>query len=78
MATSTTEPHDMREDLSHLKRERVVAAAADLFYRQGYGKTNLEQVANELQVTKYFIYAHFASKNELLVEICSRAIHLAH
>ncbi len=78
MATNTTEPLDMREAISHLKRERIVAAAVDLFYRQGYGKTTLEQVANELQVTKPFIYAHFASKNELLVEICSRAIHLAH
>ena len=75
---STAEPHDMREAISHLKRERILAAAADLFYRQGYGQTTLEQVANELQVTKPFIYAHFASKNELLVEICSRAIHLAH
>ena len=75
---NTTEPHEMREAISHLKRERIVAAAVDLFYRQGYGKTTLEQVANELQVTKPFIYAHFASKNELLVEICSRAIHLAH
>jgi AcrR family transcriptional regulator len=75
---NTPEPHDMREAISHLKRERIVAAAVDLFYRQGYGKTTLEQVANELQVTKPFIYAHFASKNELLVEICSRAIQLAH
>jgi AcrR family transcriptional regulator len=75
---STAEPHDMREAISHLKRERILAAAVDLFYRQGYGKTTLEQVANELQVTKPFIYAHFASKNELLVEICSRAIQLAH
>jgi len=68
----------MREAISQLKRERIVAAAVDLFYRQGYGKTTLEQVANELQVTKPFIYAHFASKNELLVEICSRSIQLAH
>jgi AcrR family transcriptional regulator len=69
---------DMREAISNLKRERILSAAVDLFYKQGYGKTTLEQVANELQVTKPFIYAHFASKNELLVEICSRAIQLAH
>ena len=75
---NTTELQDVREAISHLKRERIVAAAVDLFYHQGYGKTTLEQVANELQVTKPFIYAHFASKNELLVEICSRAINLAH
>jgi len=75
---TSVEPQDLREAISHLKRERIVAAAVDLFYRNGYGKTTLEQVANELQVTKPFIYAHFSSKNELLVEICSRAIRLAH
>ena len=77
MATQP-EPTDMREAISKLKRERILATAVDLFYRQGYGKTTLEQVASELQVTKPFIYAHFASKNELLAEICSRAIQLAH
>lgn len=68
----------MREAISHLKRERIVAAAVDLFYKQGYSKTTLDQVASELQVTKPFIYAHFDSKNDLLAEICSRAITLAH
>jgi AcrR family transcriptional regulator len=61
-----------------LKRERIVAAAVDLFYKQGYGKTTLDQVASELQVTKPFISGHFDSKNALLAEICSRAITLAH
>lgn len=54
-----------------------MAAAVDLFYHQGYGRTTLEQVADALGVTKPFIYAHFASKNDLLAEICSRAIKLA-
>ena len=49
----------MREAISHLKREKIVAAAVDLFYKQGYSKTTLDQVASELQVTKPFIYAHF-------------------
>ena len=52
---TAVEPQDLREAISHLKRERIVAAAVDLFYRNGYGKTTLEQVANELQVTKPFI-----------------------
>jgi AcrR family transcriptional regulator len=72
------QPEAMREAISHLKRERIVAAAVDLFYKQGYSKTTLDQVASELQVTKPVIYAHFDSKNALLAEICSRAITLAH
>ena len=69
---------DIRDAVSRLKRERILAAAVELFYHQGYGRTTLEQVADALKVTKPFIYTHFASKNELLAEICSRAIMLAH
>jgi len=71
-------PEDIRDAVSRLKRERILSAAVDLFYHQGYGRTTLEQVADSLHVTKPFIYTHFASKNELLAEICSRAIMLAH
>lgn len=69
---------DIRDAVTRLKRERIVDTAVDLFYRQGYGRTTLEQVADAMNVTKPFIYSHFASKNELLLEICSRAIKLAH
>lgn len=71
-------PEDIRDAVSRLKRDRIVAAAVELFYAQGYGRTTLEQVADALHVTKPFIYAHFSSKNDLLAEICSRAIKLAH
>ncbi len=67
-------PEDIRGAVARLKRERIVAAAVELFYRQGYGRTTLEQVADAMDVTKPFIYAHFPSKADLLAEICSRAI----
>ncbi len=72
------EPEDIRDAVNRLKRERILAAAVDLFYRQGYGRTTLDQVADALKVTKPFIYSHFASKRDLLAEICARAIMLAH
>lgn len=71
-------PDDIRGAVSRLKRDRIVAAAVELFYRQGYGGTTLEQVADAMDVTKPFIYAHFPSKADLLAEICSRAIRHAH
>jgi AcrR family transcriptional regulator len=71
-------PDDIRGAVARLKRERIVASAVDLFYRQGYGRTTLEQVADAMDVTKPFIYAHFPSKADLLAEICSRAIRHAH
>jgi TetR/AcrR family transcriptional regulator, cholesterol catabolism regulator len=71
-------PADIRDAVMRLKRERIVAAAVDLFYHQGYGRTTLEQVADMLQVTKPFIYQYFDSKSALLGEICGRAIRLSH
>ena len=60
-------PEDIRDAVTRLKRERIVAAAVELFYHQGYTHTTLEQVADAIQVTKPFIYSHFKSKSDLLV-----------
>lgn len=67
-----------RDLASQLKRERILSAAIDLFYEQGYGRTTLDQIARALGVTKPFIYQYFDSKNDLLAEISSRAIWAAH
>lgn len=71
-------PEDIRDAVARLKSERIVAAAVDLFYHQGYAHTTLDQVAESMHVTKPFIYSHFASKNDLLAEICGRAIRMSH
>ena len=67
-------PEDIRDAVSRLKRERIIATAVELFYSNGLGNTTLEAVADKMGVTKPFIYSHFKSKSELLAEICSRGI----
>lgn len=67
-------PEDIREAVSRLKRERIIATAVELFYNNGLSNTSLEAVAERMNVTKPFIYSHFKSKNDLLAEICSRGI----
>ena len=67
-------PEDIRDAVSRLKRERIIATAVELFYYNGLGNTTLEAVAEKMGVTKPFIYSHFKSKSELLAEICSRGI----
>ena len=64
----------IRDEVAALKRERTISVAADLFYERGYENTSLDSIAERMNVTKPFIYAHFASKAELLAEICSRGI----
>lgn len=65
---------DIRDAVSRLKRERIIATAVELFHNNGLSNTTLEAVAEKMNVTKPFIYSHFKSKNALLAEICSRGI----
>lgn len=65
---------DIRDAVSRLKRERIISAAVELFYGNGFGNTTLEAVAERMNVTKPFIYSHFSSKKELLAAICSHGI----
>lgn len=48
-------------------RERVLATAHDLFYRDGVRATGIDRVIAEARVTKVTFYRHFPSKNELVL-----------
>ena len=50
-------------------RQRLVAAALDLFTEQGYDKTSLRQIAEPLGFTQAAIYYHFAAKEDILVAL---------
>ena len=64
----------IKDEVVALKRERTISVAAELFYERGYENTSLDAIAERMNVTKPFIYAHFTSKAELLAEICARGI----
>ena len=61
------------DDVIALKRDRIVQEAAALFYEHGYRQTTVDAIAQRMGATKPFIYYHFKSKIDLLVEICERA-----
>jgi AcrR family transcriptional regulator len=46
-------------------RERIQAAALQLFIEQGFTATSLQQVADRVGVTKAALYYHFPSKADL-------------
>jgi AcrR family transcriptional regulator len=50
-------------------RERIQAAALDLFAEQGYEKTSLREIAERLGVTKAALYYHFNSKEDIVVSL---------
>jgi AcrR family transcriptional regulator len=50
-------------------RERILAAAVDLFAAQGYDATSVSQVVAQAGVTKGALYHYFTAKDDLLFEI---------
>jgi AcrR family transcriptional regulator len=47
-------------------RRRIVEAAYELFYRKGFTRSGVDAIAARAGVTKRTLYAHFASKDDLL------------
>jgi AcrR family transcriptional regulator len=53
-------------------RERLVAAAIELFYRRGFNAVGVDQVIEQAGVTKTTFYKHFESKDDLVVAAIQR------
>ena len=47
------------------KREKIIEAAEQLFIKQGFSATSMEEVAAAARASKRTIYARFASKEDL-------------
>jgi AcrR family transcriptional regulator len=47
-------------------RQRILAAAYELFYRHGFVRVALDEIADKAGVTKRTLYYHFRSKDDLL------------
>lgn len=54
-------------DLPGGGRERILAAASELFAHHGYHATSIRDVARAVGVTVGALYAHFSGKSEVLV-----------
>ncbi len=50
-------------------KQRIQAAARELFARKGVQKTSLQEIADQLGITKPALYYHFASREELVRSI---------
>ena len=47
-------------------RERILAAASDLFYREGMQNVGIDRIIAESGVAKMSLYNNFKSKDELI------------
>ncbi len=70
---ATTRPERARSDT----RERILDVALQLFTEQGYDKTSLREIAEQLGITKAALYYHFERKEDMLLELHLRLHELA-
>ncbi len=47
-------------------RQRIIAAADELFYQQGYENTSFSDIADVVNISRGNFYYHFKSKDEIL------------
>lgn len=57
-----------------LKRNSILAAAERLFFEKGYEQTSIQDILDELSLSKGGFYHHFASKEAILAEICENRV----
>ena len=69
-AKAATETGD--RDARLAPRERILAAAEDLFYRQGIRAVGVDAIAEAARTNKMTLYRHFPSKDELVAEYLRR------
>jgi AcrR family transcriptional regulator len=67
----TAVSHDNNERIP--PRERLLAVAAELFYRHGIRAVGVEAIAEAAGTNKMTLYRHFPSKDELVAEYLREA-----
>jgi AcrR family transcriptional regulator len=75
--STATENVSIGKDERIPPRERILAIAADLFYRHGIRAVGVDSIAERAGTNKMTLYRHFASKDELVAEYLRRLAHKA-
>lgn len=69
VVTAKAEVTDEPPSRSARKREAILDAATEVFLRDGYLGTSMDEIAALSEVSKQTVYKHFVSKEALFVEI---------
>lgn len=57
---------------SDATQRRILAAAYKLFYKRGFSRVSVDEIAKLAGITKRSLYYHFESKDELLTAVLDR------
>lgn len=56
------------------RREQILETAERLFYRKGYEETSIQDILDNLKMSKGGFYHHFESKHQLLDALCAKQL----
>lgn len=60
--------------MSKTTQDEIIAAADDLFYRQGFEHTSFADIANVVKISRGNFYHHFKSKDEILDAVIEKRL----
>ena len=55
--------------LQSIMREKILDKAGEMFLNLGFKSVTMDDIANEMGVSKKTIYAHYKNKTELIIEV---------
>ncbi len=61
---------DIKDEVAEYKRRRILDVAIALFDEKGYAQTTMDAIAQQLGMSKPFVYSYFPNKTKILIEIC--------
>ncbi|MGF6780147.1 TetR family transcriptional regulator [Paraburkholderia sp. GAS334] len=62
-------PRLTREESRALTRQKLFAAAAKVFARDGFGAASIDRIVDEAGFTKGAFYSNFASKEDIFLQL---------
>lgn len=63
-----------KEELAALQREKILAAATQVFAKRGYQPTTVENIVNAAHIGVGGFYAHFSGKDDCLLQAYARIV----
>ena len=58
------------------RRQQIMQAGSDLFLAQGFSNTTMEQIANQVEISRGTLYLYFENKDDLIINIIIEAMNV--